>query len=154
MIRHGKREARDDDVRQRRPRHVHALPEAVHAEQDRAGGGPEPFEQLRTRQVATLAQQRQALRDAPVLQPSLEAGRADVLRGDEVVGDDDDLRGVEHPLDAHPFERLDRHRAGDVVGQHEVAGEHDDVAGRDVVHARVLEDDLLGRGVAHGQAMT
>ena len=94
--------------------------------------------------AAALVVEHDALLVAPVLQPLLEAGRADVLGGDEVVGDDDDLRRVEDPLDAHPLERLDRHRAGDVVRQHEVAAEHHDVAGRDVVDVGVVEDDLLG----------
>ena len=101
----------------------------------------------------TLVVEHHALRVAPVLQPPLEPRRADVLGGHEVVGDDDDLRRVEDPLDAHPLERLDCDRARDVVRQHEVAAEHHDVAGRDLVDVGVLEDDLLGGRVAHGQTI-
>ena len=65
-----------------------------------------------------------------------------------MVGDDDDLGRVEHSRRAHLLHGPERHRAGDVVRHHDVAADHDDVAGRDLVRVRVGEQDLLGERYA------
>jgi hypothetical protein len=54
MIRHGKRQARDDDIAQRVARHIHALPEAVRAEQHRIGVALELIEHDAARRAGAL----------------------------------------------------------------------------------------------------
>ena len=97
--------------------------------------------------AAALAVERHALSVRPVLEALLQLGRARVLRGHEVVGDHHHAVRVEDPLDAHPLERSKGDRPADVVRHHEIAAEHDDVAGTHVGGVGVSEDDLLSQRV-------
>ncbi len=90
-----------------------------------------------------------ALSRRPLRQQLLELGRPGVLRRNEVIGDDHDLRRVEDRLDAHLLHRPEGHRAGDVVRQDDIATNHDEVAWSDVVRVAVGEQDLLGERVGH-----
>ena len=56
MIRHGKRQPRDDDILQRVARHIDALPKAVRAEQHRVLVALEPLEHRRARHTGALHQ--------------------------------------------------------------------------------------------------
>ena len=100
-----------------------------------------------------------ALPFGPLGEQLLELGRALVLRGREVVGNDHHPGGIEDLLHAHPLHRPERHRARDVVRHDDVAADHDDLAGEDAIGLRVGEQDLLServrqRGPGPGQTTT
>ena len=88
-----------------------------------------------------------ALPLGPLGELLLELGRALVLRGREVVGNDHHPGGIEDLLHAHPLHCPERHRARDVVRHDDVAADHDDLAGEDAIGLRVGEQDLLSERV-------
>ena len=75
-------------------------------------------------------------------------GALDVLVGDVVIGDESDLRRIEHLLDADLAELFDGNGGGDVVGQHEVEIAFDQLTRLHFVEPRMGGEDLLRHG--HG----
>ena len=79
-------------------------------------------------------------------------GALDVLVGDVMVGNEGDLLGIEHLLDADLAELFDGDGGGDVVGQHEVEIAFDQLTRLHFVEPRMGGEDLLrhGHGTWHG----
>ena len=75
-------------------------------------------------------------------------GALDVLVGDVVVGNEGDLRGIKHPLNADLAELLDGDGGRDVVGQHKVEIAFDQLTRLHFVESRMGGEDLLRHG--HG----
>ena len=73
-------------------------------------------------------------------------GALDVLVGDVVIGDESDLRRIEHLLDADLAELFDGNGGGDVVGQHEVEIAFDQLTRLHFVEPRMGGEDLLRHG--------
>ena len=70
----------------------------------------------------------------------------DVLVGSVVIGNERDLRGIEHAIDTDLLELLDSDRRSDVVCQHQIQIAFDKLPRNDLIKAGVGGKDLFSHG--------
>ncbi len=72
----------------------------------------------------------------PLAQPFLELGGADVLGRHEMIRHHDNPVGVENGGGAHLLHGVEGDRPRDIVGEHQIASDRDDVSGGEIIRHR------------------